>query len=54
MEQGRSEYRKLSDEDRASIVNEFHKVTSGLKKGRLKNKFGRTKSVAMTTTGRIG
>lgn len=47
MKQGRSEYEKLSIEQRAAIVQEFQGVTSGLKKSRLKNKIGRSKKVDM-------
>lgn len=47
MKQGRSEYEKLSDEQRAFIVQEFKDATSGLKKKRFKNKIGRSKKVDM-------
>lgn len=51
VEQGRSEYAKLSDEDRAGIVHQFQEVTSGMKKSHLKNKIGRSKKVEMKTEG---
>ncbi|KAJ5298272.1 uncharacterized protein N7443_006392 [Penicillium atrosanguineum] len=47
VKQGRSEYEKLSDEQRAAIVQKFKEATSGLKKKRFKNKIGRGKKVNM-------
>ncbi|KAJ5214400.1 hypothetical protein N7449_001569, partial [Penicillium cf. viridicatum] len=38
VEEGRSEYAKLSDEDRAGIIHQFQEATSGLNKKRFKNK----------------
>jgi hypothetical protein len=47
VEQGRSEYAKLSNEDRASIAHEFREATSGVPKKRLKNRFVKSKKVDM-------
>jgi hypothetical protein len=51
VEQGRSEYAKLSNEDRASIANEFREATSGIPKKRLKNRFMKSKKVDMNAEG---
>jgi hypothetical protein len=48
VKQGRSEYARLSDEERADIVQQFQEATSGLKKKRFKSKIGRSKKVDMT------
>jgi hypothetical protein len=47
VEQGRSEYAKLSNGDRASIAHEFREATLGVPKRRLKNRFVKSKKVDM-------
>ncbi|KAJ6085371.1 hypothetical protein N7499_005000 [Penicillium canescens] len=51
VEQGRSEYAKLSSEDRASITHEFREATSGIPKKRLKNRIIKSKKVDMNAGG---
>ena len=48
VELGRCEYAKLSDEERAGIVQQFQEVTSGMKEKTFKSKTGRSKKVART------
>ena len=47
MEQGRSEYAKLSNEDRESIARQFREATSDVPKKRLKNRLVKSKKVDM-------
>ena len=54
VEQGRSEYAKLSEEERANIVHQFQEVTSGMKKSRLKTQFWKHKKVDMKREGSTG
>jgi len=47
VEQGRSEYAKLSNEDRESIARQFREATSDVPKKRLKNRLVKSKKVDM-------